>query len=635
MTTTVHLITGGAADARIADALSDAIPPYGRRARTPLTVRREGDVATADWVILLASPESAADPEVAHALERRIATAGVDRLLVVVTAGGWVWDAGRGALDPERSTAASPAVRDAFPSEPRHLEYHGGRERRPSPRDPVFAEHIAEIVAPIIGTTKDDIFGEEVRLQQRTRRRTRLTAVGLAALLVVAALGGVFAVQAAAAAERARAEAVIARDDADSRRLAALSETVAGEDGALARLLAVQAWRIAPTAEAEHAMESAAQTSGAWEVTTTADDVRRLIGHGGRVVDAALSTSHVATLDAYSAVRIWPIDDAASPVETGSPRGSIAIAWSADETTLASASGNRVELFDPDGAALGFVGLGDVARDVAPWGETGFVAGGGSVALIADGAVAAERSAADLDLAGTLVFVGASDDGSRVVVGTDIGEVLTLDDGLAVVDAWTWTAAADQFGERDMSEVLAWDGQDQVVLPPDNAQVLGPVWVGGNPDPGDGAIAGVFGRADGVAVASISGGYMPLPASSALFLPDGRALAITPGGLESPPALATTDPEWDVSTVPLPNAADLIATSPDGVWLLIGGDDETAHLLQIGTPAVEASDGAADMRACAAAGRNMSEQEWGVYLPDRPYEATCPGFDAPYAPADG
>ena len=29
-------------------------------------------------------------------------------------------------------------------------------------------------------------------------------------------------------------------------------------------------------------------------------------------------------------------------------------------------------------------------------------------------------------------------------------------------------------------------------------------------------------------------------------------------------------------------------------------------------------------RACAIANRNLTEAEWEYYLPDRPYETTCP-----------
>ncbi|GAA3944166.1 hypothetical protein [Microbacterium soli] len=625
MSATVYLAAADGPDQPLADALVRALPRYGRRGAVRVT--RAGDPGSADWFLLLASPESARDAAVTTAIRQRLAAVGVERLQVVVTTGTWEWDSARGELSAG-STAAPEPLRTAFPAEPRHMPYRGDRMHPPAPRDPVFLDQLAEIVAPVVGTTKDDLVGEDVRRQHRVRRLTRIGAAALAVLLVVAGAGGVLAVQGAAAADRARAEAEAQRDDADSRRLAALAQQVAGADGALARLLAIEAWRIAETDQARDALALAAEVAGDWEITTTSDDVTRLIGHASRPIDIALSETHIATVDATSMLRIWPLGEVSSPVQTESSSGLVDLAWSHDGETLAAAGG-RVHLFGADGGALGFAGPRSPASVVGTWGESGFVAGGDSVALIEDGRVIAERAVAELGFTDRAVFVEGDRTGERVLAASAAGQVALLDAGLQVVAQWQFTVTVDQFGERDSARTLAWDGDARVVLPPDNETILGPVLRQGAPDAQDGAIAGIYHAHTGEALEPlISTGHLPLPAASAVFLPDGSAVAITPGGLESPPAFGGTASAPDLSGVPLPLQAELVRTSPDGAWLAVSGAGEEVHLLRIGGSPPEESDDPL-VRACAAAGRNLTDAEWAIHLPDRPYRATCDGFDAP------
>jgi len=686
MTTTVHLTAAGPADQPLAEALARAMPRLGRRGAVRVT--RVGDPAAADWFLLLASPEAAVDPAVDEAIRRWLATSGVERLLIVVTAGTWEWDAREGALSA-RSTAVPESLRRAFPVEPRHMVYPGARGARPSVRDPLFLEQVAEITAPIVGTTKDDLAGEDVRRQRRTRRLTRAGAGVLAALLLVAATGGVVAQQSAAAADQARQDAEQARNDADSRRLALLSQQVAGTDGALERLLAVEAWRIAETAEAAAALERAGMVADGWDPTPTTEDVRRLIGHQGHPMDLALSNSHAATVDTSSRLRIWDLHDLSSPVELPGFFGGLAggLAWSHDGATLAVAGG-RVHRFDVAGEDLGFAGPRAPASVAGPWGPSGFVAGGDSIALIADRQVVAERPTAELGFTDRTVFVSGSADGQLVLAASEAGQVALLDAELATVAQWQFTVAVDQFGERDSMRLLAWDGADRVVLPPDNATILGPILVDGEPDSQDNAIAGIYEVRTGAPVEPIRAEILdPLPATSAVFLPDGSAIALTPGGRESPPALGRTDAAADLSDLPLPAGAEIVRISPDGTWLATAGvGSAEAHLSRIARGEGEQRDGgsategstdsgsASDSgegadnpdtgesgedadtpdpgetadsgegadtpdpgdpadagdpltRACAAAGRNLTVAEWAIYLPDREYRATCEGFD--------
>jgi hypothetical protein len=108
-----------------------------------------------------------------------------------------------------------------------------------------------------------------------------------------------------------------------------------------------------------------------------------------------------------------------------------------------------------------------------------------------------------------------------------------------------------------------------------------------------------------------------VPVSSANILPDGRLLA----GFHAEPGeaqlfdLETGRPIGD----PFPSLAPYGAanTSPDGLTFVTG---DGAGMIRW-----ELDPGRWREIACEVAGRNLTEAEWALYLPDgEPYRATCP-----------
>lgn len=201
-------------------------------------------------LILLASPESAASTWVRQELdwwwERHRSYSDV----VVVLVGGEIrWDSeALGGLGPEAALTTTDLAR--FGAERLYVDL---RERaaelqgaRPTPRwwrspdvgsDPATVDALASIAATLRGIEKELLVGNEVTWQRRARRRTQVAVSVLSAAVVLALAGVVAAVwQANEAGEERRV--------ATARLLSSSAMLSAAEDGALARLLAVEGLRM-------------------------------------------------------------------------------------------------------------------------------------------------------------------------------------------------------------------------------------------------------------------------------------------------------------------------------------------------------------------------------------------------------
>jgi hypothetical protein len=113
---------------------------------------------------------------------------------------------------------------------------------------------------------------------------------------------------------------------------------------------------------------------------------------------------------------------------------------------------------------------------------------------------------------------------------------------------------------------------------------------------------------------------------SIMFSPNGETLA-------SVSSVDGTIILWDVATRQ-PFRTTLhgytAVFSPDGETLVSVGDDSTLVLWDVAAwhdPQLQ------QKRACDIANRNLSQEEWQRYLPDRPYEQTCP--NVPPQPGNG
>ena len=196
-----------------------------------------------------------------------------------------------------------PACRRALKGlereEPLYVDLRWAKCRQlPRSRDRRFREAMLMLLAAITGRAKDEIDSEDIRQQ----RRFKLTTVAAGLLIAVLALGAIFGGLTAA---RNRLAAEISNRESESRRLAAAALAAVEENGGMDRAiaLAVLAWRIARTTEAENALQ---------KLQNTTSDVARILGqHTAEIRDLAFSgdSSVLATAAWDGSIVLWRVSD--------------------------------------------------------------------------------------------------------------------------------------------------------------------------------------------------------------------------------------------------------------------------------------------------------------------------------------
>jgi WD40 repeat protein/transcriptional regulator with XRE-family HTH domain len=150
---------------------------------------------------------------------------------------------------------------------------------------------------------------------RRERRRVRAlhqTVAALAALLLLAVIGGTYAVQQRSEAVAQRAAAAEERNLALSRMVAVRADRMRGSDPALAGQLALAAYGIAPTAEARSSLLSA----------SAAPAVTRMLGPNAIMQDIAYHPGRnllVGASDDRASVLMWDVTDRYRPILLDAP----------------------------------------------------------------------------------------------------------------------------------------------------------------------------------------------------------------------------------------------------------------------------------------------------------------------------
>lgn len=190
-----------------------------------------------DWLVLLASPESARSEWVNREIAHWLSVRGTERLIVAVTAGQCRWAEGLGGFD-ESSDAIPDALRGFHREEPRHVDLSWARQDpRLDLQNSRFREQIAEMASPVRGISKDDLDGIDLREHRRTRRSVAAVALVFAFLFALSTIAGLIAVRQTHVA-RARTS------DSDFERIESQSSDVLSSNPSLGLLLAVEGRKI-------------------------------------------------------------------------------------------------------------------------------------------------------------------------------------------------------------------------------------------------------------------------------------------------------------------------------------------------------------------------------------------------------
>jgi len=196
-----------------------------------------------DWFILLASPESARSQWVEKEVDLWCRVKPMNRLLIVQTAGGIVWDHVASDFGSLETDALPPRLRGMFPKEPRWVDARFTHTNVPViGTDPRLRDLVAELAAPLRGVPKDDLIGEDIRQHRRLNLWRSGALIVLTTLLVAALVAAGIALQQRNLAEQRRIETERQLHMSEYRRLAAQATSQKAFD--LALLLAVEATRL-------------------------------------------------------------------------------------------------------------------------------------------------------------------------------------------------------------------------------------------------------------------------------------------------------------------------------------------------------------------------------------------------------
>ncbi|MGY1669587.1 toll/interleukin-1 receptor domain-containing protein [Geodermatophilus sp. SYSU D00710] len=257
-------------------------------------------LASSEWFILMASPAAASSRWVSEEVRWWLENRDADRILIALTAGEIAWK--DRDFDWDRTDALPTTLSGAFSDVPLWVDLKplvSGPsttvEDRPGEHRVRLGDFAAEFAAPLIGLDKDLLIGRHIRERRRLRRTVQAVVLTLCLLAAAAGTAAVIAFQ-------QRGEAIRERNVAEARRIAATADAARQQRPDVALLLAVEALRIAPVAEAEASLRRTL-------VESPYDG--SLLGHtaGVQAVAASAQGELVATAGDDGTAILWEVAD--------------------------------------------------------------------------------------------------------------------------------------------------------------------------------------------------------------------------------------------------------------------------------------------------------------------------------------
>lgn len=401
-------------------------------------------LGSSSWFILLASPQAASSEWVDREVEWWLEHGETGRILPVVTDGEFAWDEAAGRLDHDRSTAAPPALVDAFDEEPRWVDLRFARtDEQLDMGNARFRDAVADLASAIRGVAKDDLESEEV-LRHRSAMRTAWTAAIALALLVVVAIGS------AIYASTQRSAAVEQAAIATGRGLGAQATLLVGSELDTALLVGAEA----VDASADDAAYGGllASLNGAQHLVEIRHDLR---ADGGQAAFSA-DGRFAAFAAADGSVTVWDTEGwtpvggpLAGPVGSGLQPPPYAIALTPDGSRMVTSYDPEVRVWSvTDGELIASLSsLDHPATAISPDGRY--------VLAVPDGSARAHVWDIDTGDSLTALDLGARvvGDGDRVAFSPGGSQLAFEGRGLTVVDFPSGVVAFEDF---EPVEAIAW-----------------------------------------------------------------------------------------------------------------------------------------------------------------------------------
>lgn len=286
----------------------------------------EEALAESRWLILIASKHAGRSPWVEREIRWWLENRSAKTLIIVVADGQLVWDRDRNDFDPDASNALPPVLQGALDEEPLWVPIVGAKLS-----DEELRSAIIDVAAPLKGIPKERLVAAAEQERRRTMRWVLGVIVGLSVLLVAAIVAGVIALN-------QRSSALAQARLAESRQVAAASESAAGEDLSTAMLLAVAAYRMDPNAQTRAAL---------FKADTTSPHLVRFVDAGGEVVQLAGSDDGRSALAALASGRVmlWETADQPPKELFRLPRKPSGVTISSDGSVAAAADASRCLLW--------------------------------------------------------------------------------------------------------------------------------------------------------------------------------------------------------------------------------------------------------------------------------------------------
>jgi WD40 repeat protein len=569
-----------AADGVLAPALEHGLERLARpwyRLRAMAVFRDQSDLALTPhlwstivtkldqsrYLVVLASPESAASAWVNKEVSHWCDTRGTEALLLVVTGGDIAWDDATNDFTPG-STAVLPALRGRFTEEPL---YHDLRWARDTPDLSLhlsrFRGAVALVASTIRGVAPDDLESEDVRLHRRARRLAKAAVTVVVVLALLASAAAIAAVRNAQRADR-RAREAIARQVG----LEALDEPASALDRAL--LLSLAAAGLDKDAGSDR-FRSSRMLIGRYSRLDTIlsapsapgalTSIRGLaFSADGRQLAATALAVAPGGQAAPTALR-WQLGGGRTPpTQAAAPAGPVAFVAGSSDLAVGDA-GQPLTVLPASGATA-------PAGDGTGAGETGATAPSGSTAVVALRPDQARAVVRDGDQVGLVDLT----DGRRLAsyAGTTAAPVLTSTTaifplavgGLAIVDARTGAERARAAGPSAAMVAATEDGSAIVGL--DSA---GPTGTGGTMGSGLALtrwsmIGGQLEAAPPVTVAGVDADGV----TRAVLSADGTSLLVVTGT-----GTTLVDPASGGVRASDAGATGVTAVDPTGRFVAMGG----------------------------------------------------------------